>query len=254
MKKKFSTIDLRYAHSQLPLDEKTAKHRNFNIIGGQATGTYRFNIGIYGITDMRAESQKAIEKTLHILTNKFSFLYDIIIVTGVGLKNHEEKLFKSLDRLNEENLAINLNKSHFAKKNKITWLCYEIDQKDLKPIVSKTQAILNLKPPRSHNQIKSFLGSVHHLTIFTSNSASLCREFRNLLHKRLKVRMGGGAPPNKVRNKNQVHPESNGKQTLRHKKEDQSQNRCIEIRLRSSSRKRDMQRMRNNVLPLQIFK
>ena len=35
----FSTIDLRYAYSQLPLDETTAKHCNFNIIGGQTIGT-----------------------------------------------------------------------------------------------------------------------------------------------------------------------------------------------------------------------
>ena len=41
----FSTIDVRYAYSQLPLDQETAKHCNFNIIGGQAPGTYRFNTG-----------------------------------------------------------------------------------------------------------------------------------------------------------------------------------------------------------------
>ena len=35
----FSTKDLRYAYSQLPLDEDTANQCNFNIIGGQATGT-----------------------------------------------------------------------------------------------------------------------------------------------------------------------------------------------------------------------
>ena len=32
----FSTIDLRYAYSQIPLDEDTAKQCNFNIIGGQS--------------------------------------------------------------------------------------------------------------------------------------------------------------------------------------------------------------------------
>ena len=58
----FSTIDLRYAFSRLPLDEDTAKHGNFNMIGGQATGTYRFNTGFYGLTDMPAEFQKAIDK------------------------------------------------------------------------------------------------------------------------------------------------------------------------------------------------
>ena len=43
----FSTIDLRYAYSQIPLDEDTAKQCNFKIIGVQNTGTYRFNNGFY---------------------------------------------------------------------------------------------------------------------------------------------------------------------------------------------------------------
>ena len=38
----FSTIDLRYAYSQLKLSENTRRHRNFSIIGVQATGTYQF--------------------------------------------------------------------------------------------------------------------------------------------------------------------------------------------------------------------
>ena len=80
---------------------------------------------------MPADFQKAIGQTLYNLTNIFSFLDDIIIVTGGGLQNHKEKLFKYLDRLNEENLAINFSKCHF-EKNKITWLCYEIDQKGIK--------------------------------------------------------------------------------------------------------------------------
>ena len=45
----FSTIDLRYAYSQLPLDGATTKHCKFNIIGGQATGTHRFLTGFYGL-------------------------------------------------------------------------------------------------------------------------------------------------------------------------------------------------------------
>ena len=66
----FSTIDLRYTYSQIPLDEDTAKQCNFNIIVGQATGTYRFNNGFYGLTDMPAEFQKAIDKNL-IQPNKY---------------------------------------------------------------------------------------------------------------------------------------------------------------------------------------
>ena len=51
----FSTIDLKYAYSQLNLHPDTARHCNFNIICGDATGTYCFKTGFYGLTDMPAE-------------------------------------------------------------------------------------------------------------------------------------------------------------------------------------------------------
>ena len=50
----FSTLDLKYAHSQLNLDPETARHSNFNIIGGEGTCTCRFITGFYGLTDMPA--------------------------------------------------------------------------------------------------------------------------------------------------------------------------------------------------------
>ena len=84
--------------------------------------------------------------------NTFSLPNDILIVTG-GIKNNKKNIFNCLDRLNNKNLAINLNKCHFAK-NKMKLLDYEINEKDLKPTLFKTLAILNLQPPTSHNQFK----------------------------------------------------------------------------------------------------
>ena len=56
----FSETDLKYAYSQILLDPYLRKHCNFNILGGQATGTYRFPTGYYGLTDMPATSQKTV--------------------------------------------------------------------------------------------------------------------------------------------------------------------------------------------------
>ena len=80
---------------------------------------------------------------------------------------------------------INLEKCHFAK-TKISWLGYEINKNGIKPIVSKTQAILNLQQPTTQKQLKSFLGSIHHLTKFIPNLAETCKEFRKLLQKETK--------------------------------------------------------------------
>ena len=65
----FSKIDLKYAYSQIPLDNSIAEHCNFNILGGKATGTYRFNNGLYGLTDMPATFQKTVDKTLEECKN-----------------------------------------------------------------------------------------------------------------------------------------------------------------------------------------
>ena len=43
-----STLDLKYAYSQLNLDLETARHCNVNIISGERTSTYRFITGFYG--------------------------------------------------------------------------------------------------------------------------------------------------------------------------------------------------------------
>ena len=67
----FSTIDLKYAYIQLNLDANTANHCYFNIIIGDMTGTYRFQTGFYGLTDMPAEFQKAMDYTLIGLQNTF---------------------------------------------------------------------------------------------------------------------------------------------------------------------------------------
>ena len=60
----FSKTDLKYAYSQILLDPYLRKHCNFNILGVQATGTYRFPTGFYGLTDMPATFQKTIDVTL----------------------------------------------------------------------------------------------------------------------------------------------------------------------------------------------
>ena len=51
----FTVLDLKYAYSQIKLTAKTAKQCNFNIVGGQPTGTYRFLTGFYGLADVPAE-------------------------------------------------------------------------------------------------------------------------------------------------------------------------------------------------------
>ena len=67
----FSTIDLKYAYSQLNFDTNTANLCSFIVISGDMTGTYRYQTGLYGLTDMPAEFQKAMDYTLIALKNTY---------------------------------------------------------------------------------------------------------------------------------------------------------------------------------------
>ena len=178
----FSKIDLKYAYSQIPLDENIQKHCNFNILGGRATGTYRFINGFYGLTDMPATFQKTIDKTLQNITTKFAFLDDTLVVTKGNLQEHENELDKILKKLNDENLAINLQKCEFAKED-IVWIGFKVTPYGVTPTKPKCEAILKLEEPKTLKQLRSFMGCIHHLIKFLPNLAHISEPLRPLLSK-----------------------------------------------------------------------
>ena len=178
----FSTLDLKYAYCQLKLHHNTAKHCNFNIIYGESTGTYIFKTGFYGLTDMPADFQKAIDYSLIGLQNTYCFLDDIIIVSTGTEADHLAYVFKCLKKLNEDILRINLQKCHFAK-TKSEWLGYKITQTGISPLESKTAAILTIPPPTTLKRLRSFLGSVHYIGKFIPHLAQLRHPLRPLLKK-----------------------------------------------------------------------
>ena len=169
----FSTIDLKYAYSQLNLHPDTARHCNFNIICGNATGTYCFKTGFYGLTDMPAEFQRGMDYTLVGLSNTYCFLDNIIVVSKGTKESHLKYVYKSLQKLDADNLRINISKCHFAK-HQINWLSFTFSQNGVKPIESMTAAIAEIKAPKTLKHLGSFLGSVHHLSKFIPNLANIC--------------------------------------------------------------------------------
>ena len=176
----FSVLDLKYAYSQLKLTAETAKQCSFNIIGGQATGTYRFLTGFYGLADMPAEFQKAMDRTLNHAENTFCFRDDILIVSKGSEQEHEKLIMNVLEKLEKENLALKLSKCEFFQQE-VNWLGHKLSLEGISPKITKTEAILKLSPPTSLKQLRSFLGSINHLAKFIPNAATLTEKLRLLL-------------------------------------------------------------------------
>ena len=131
---------------------------------------------------MPATFQKTIDKTLEGINSKFGFLDDILVITKGSLNEHEKELNKILEKLDKENLAINLQKCEFGK-NTIEWLGFKKTPKWITPLITKTEAIMKLKHPRTLKQPRSFMGSIHHLKKFISKLAELTEPLRPLLKK-----------------------------------------------------------------------
>ena len=123
-------------------------------------GTYRFKTGFYGLTDMPAEFQKAIDYTLIGLKNTICFLEDKLIVSKGSKEDHFNLVVSCLEKLDADNLRINLPKCHFAMQE-ISWLGNNITQSGTSPLETRTSAILSLQPPNTLKNLRSFLGSVN---------------------------------------------------------------------------------------------
>ena len=87
----FSSIDLKYAYSQIPLSKKASNQCNFNIGGGEVTGSYRFKTRFYGLGDMPNEFQRIMYRLTEKLPNTHCYLDDTLIAT-VGSEDEHKKL------------------------------------------------------------------------------------------------------------------------------------------------------------------
>ena len=106
----FSKNDLKYAYSQIPLDNNIQKHYNFSILGCKATTAYQFIEGFYGLTYMPATFQKTIDKTVESVHSKFAFLDDILIITKGSLIGHEQEIHKVLNLLDKKKPSNKISK------------------------------------------------------------------------------------------------------------------------------------------------
>ena len=113
----FSSIDLKYAYSQISLSEKASNQCNFNIVGGEVTGSYPFKTGFYGLGDMPNEFQRIMDRLTEKLPNTHFYFDDILIATVGSEDEHKKLVFNVLKTLDDEGLAVKWEKCTFLTHN-----------------------------------------------------------------------------------------------------------------------------------------
>ena len=175
-----SKIDLDCAYGQAKLTVEAAKHCVFSIIGGNFTGHYRFKKGFYGLSDVSTVIQEHIDKVLEFKTPVC--LDDIICITNGTIDEHEREVREVLTKIQNDGYRASEMKTELFKQE-ITWLGYHINQSGVKPIKDKTEAITKQKAPKNAKELKSFLGSIQHLSKLINNLSKKTDRMRRLLKK-----------------------------------------------------------------------
>ena len=144
----FTSVNLEYAFGHVLLNPDLATHCNFVMIGGKASGIYRFKKGFCGLTVMPTEFQRIMEDILINFSNVFVFIDDISIVTKGTNETHEEKVGEVFRKLESRKLQLKEEKFKIAQ-NEINWLRCNISEKGIKPLNEKLLGISEKLKPKS---------------------------------------------------------------------------------------------------------
>nr|XP_037282377.1 uncharacterized protein LOC119175541 [Rhipicephalus microplus] len=137
----FSTLDLRNAYNQLPLDDDAKKITVLNT----HKGLFCYNRLAFGIASAPALFQRRIEAVLQGIPGVKVYLDDIIVAE----KEYDTTILRQVfERLRANGLTLNKEKCHFREKE-VVFLGHRIDAKGLHPLQDNLEAVLAAPPPTS---------------------------------------------------------------------------------------------------------
>jgi hypothetical protein len=148
----FSKVDLKQAYNQLKVDDVTAELLTLNT----PLGLMRMNRLAYGVNAATGIFQRLMNSILAGIPG-VACLLDDVVVCGTTLQEHDERLGKVLQRLEDLGLKLNKAKCTFSTK-RVTFLGYEIDQTGIHPSKEKIQEISDKPAPTNKRSLKAFLG------------------------------------------------------------------------------------------------
>lgn len=172
----FSVLDLRSGYYQIAMSE-TDKEKTAFIC---PLGFYQFERMPQGITGAPATFQRLMEKAVGDMNLLQVLVYlDDVIVFGKSLEEHEERLLKVLDRLEEVGLKLSLDKCQFCQP-KVKYVGHIISADGIATDPEKVKAVTNWPRPTDLKSLRSFLGFCGYYRRFVANYSAIVRPLTEL--------------------------------------------------------------------------
>ena len=174
---KFTKIDLRQAYNQLEMNENSKSYLTINT----HKGLYSYIRLVFGISASPSIWQRTMDQVLKDIPNT-SCILDDIIITGKSDEEHLKTLETVLQRLQDYNLRVHVDKCSFFREE-LTYCGHKINANGLHKMQEKIEAVINAPVPENVTQLRAFLGLVNYYSHFLPNMASVLHPLYQLLKK-----------------------------------------------------------------------
>ena len=175
--KVFSTLDMKAAYHQLMLHEES---RNLTAFVTHE-GVFRYRRCCYGMRSLPSCFQKLMETILRGLPGTQVYLDDVI-VAGRTREEHDVRVRAVLERLEEYQVTLNMDKCHFGG-DRIDFLGFSVSSEGVAVNPSRVQGLRDMKPPGTVKELQAMLGLFGFYSRFIHRYSSRVEELRRPLRK-----------------------------------------------------------------------
>ena len=110
------------------------------------------------------------------------YLDDILVITKGSFHDHLNALQQVMERLRKNNLQVHADKSSFCSLE-TEYLGFKLTQQGIFPQDNKVRAILDIAPPKTVRQVRSFLGAINHYKQMIQHRSHLSAPLTELTKK-----------------------------------------------------------------------
>ena len=161
-----SSLDMTSRFWQVPLEKNSKQYTVFQHRGK----SYEFNVVPFGLKTSTAALVRGLYKALQAIGDHIISFVDDTLVISESVRQHLEHLEELLTRLEENNLTLNLNESHFFKEE-TKFLGFILTDKGIHPDLEKVEGITYFPETRNVKQLRGFLGLMYFCSKFSSKHA-----------------------------------------------------------------------------------
>ena len=173
----FSKLDANSGFWQVPLSPDSALLTTFIT----PFGRFCFHRLPFGITSAPEIIQRLMSQMLDDLPGTVCMMDDVLVY-GASQKEHDERLKRVLQRIQNSGMTLNPEKCEFSCTC-VKFLGHIIDGAGIRPDPEKIQGIMQTAVPKDISDVRRFLGAVNQMSKFSPHLAESTRPLRELLEK-----------------------------------------------------------------------